>query len=247
MPTFAELGIPFPLYEGPTNEARGYAERSTCLLCGGTNRHCIQLSIGGAVMLPCPACGVENGLAASDRKDGPCRSCRTVIPFPKSKDKDIFICYSCLRAGKGAITKDTELGMVSWDQAFQGITHGVPGLKTTEFEIVPIDTEEEWFGARMPGEHLFELLRTPSFVTWQGERWLFCCKRPMTYVGEWASFMESPHRPHDAKAFLNQIMEEDDPTRASVWESVSGGSGGVCVYLFRCVSCKRFRSSWDMD
>jgi len=137
--------------------------------------------------------------------------------------------------------------MVSWDQAFQGITHGVPGLKTTEFELVAIDPEEEWFGVRLPGEHFFELLRTPSFVTWQGGGWLFCCKRPMTYVGEWASLMKAPNRPRDGKVFLNQIMEEDEPTRASVWEAVSVGSGSVCVYVFQCKSCKRFRSSWDMD
>jgi len=247
VPTFADLGIPFPLYEGPTNEATGYADHTTCRLCGETDRHCFQLGIGCAVMLPCSSCGVENGLDASDRKDQVCRSCGAVIPFPPFKAKDIFICYSCLRAGKGAMTKDTEFGMVSWDQAFQGVTHGAPGLKTAEFELVPIDPEEEWFGVRLPSEHLFELLRTPSFVTWQGERWLFCCKRPMTYLGEWTSLMNSQNPPSDAEALFNQIMEEDEQTRAWVWETVSAGTGSACVYVFQCKSCGRFRSSWDID
>lgn len=247
MPTFVELGIPFPLFEGPTSEARGYAGHSTCLLCGETNRHCFELGIGGAVMLPCPSCSVENGLVAAYRKDAQCRSCGTLVPFPKSKDDGIFTCYSCLRAGKAAITKDTEFGMVSWQQAVAGITHGVPGLKTADFELVLVDAEEQWFGVRLPSQHLLELIRTPSFVTWQGERWLFCCKQPMTYLGEWASLMKSRNRPNDSSAFLNEIMEEDNQTKASVWEAVSAGSGSVCVYAFQCKSCRRFRSSWDMN
>ena len=65
----------------------------------------------------------------------------------------------------------------------RGVTHGVPGLSTDQFETVPIDPEEDWYGVRVPGEHLWELLRTPGFHSWQGERWLFCCRQPMTYLG----------------------------------------------------------------
>src|SRR5579885_3919248 len=94
----------------------------------------------------------------------PCRACGSAVPFPASleKVKDIRICYDCLRAGRGAITKSTEFGMVSWEQAFRGVTHGLPGLETTEFERVLIDPEDDWYGVRVPHEHLFELLRTPG-------------------------------------------------------------------------------------
>ncbi|WP_010586450.1 CbrC family protein [Schlesneria paludicola] len=198
-------------------------------------------------MLRCSACGVENGLDADDRVDVACRSCKAIISFPESTADDIFICYSCLRAGKGALTQDTEFGMVSWDEAFEGVTHGVPGLKTLEFELVPSNSTDEWYGVRIPSKYLFELLRTPSFVTWQGEQWLFCCKQPMTYVGEWASLMKSPNRPHDPKSFLDQVLDEDERTKSSVQAAVLAGSGSVCVYVFQCKSCNRFRSSWDMD
>jgi hypothetical protein len=57
----------------------------------------------------------------------------------------IVACYSCLRQGRAAITKDTELGMVSWEQAFEGVTHGIPGLAHPDFELVP--KENDWVGA----------------------------------------------------------------------------------------------------
>ena len=127
----------------------------------------------------------------------------------------IYVCYACLRAGKGAMTKDTEFGMVSWEQASQGITHGIPGLKTNDFELVLIDPDEEWYGVRMPEEHLFELLRTPAFHTWQGERWLFCCKQPMTYAGGWDHVSEAQFVPDDQKEFVEGIVHPDE--RDWVW------------------------------
>ncbi len=92
------------------------------------------------------------------------------------------------------MTKSTEFGMVSCDQAFQGVTHGVPGLRTDQFEVVLMDPEEDWYGVRVPSEHLWELLRTPGFHSWQDECWLFCCHRPMTYLGVGAaSWSRSDH------------------------------------------------------
>lgn len=249
MTTFVELGVPFLLFEAPTSEASDYVGLSSCRLCDARDRHCFVLDIGCAVIQPCSACGVENGLDAHDRQDTPCRSCGSTVPFPESlrAKKNIYICYTCLRAGKGAITKDTEFGMVSWEQAFQGITHGVPGLETTEFERVLIDPAEDWYGVRVPQEHLFELLRTPTYGTWQGERWLFCCQRPMTYLGEWATVVKSPQRPDDAGAFFEQIIDPHEESRAWLWEAICKGSGSVCLYVFRCKTCDRFRSTWDID
>lgn len=243
MEKFADLGVPFPLFEAPTSEASDYAGLASCRLCGERDRHCFELGIGCAIM-PCSTCGTENGLDAHDRKDRACRSCQTVIPFPPSLKsiKNLLVCHECLRAGKAAITKDTEFGMVSWDQALQGITNGVPGLKTDEFELVPIDPKEDWYGVRIPKEHLFELLRTPTFTTWQGERWLFCCKRPMTYLGGWDSVS-----PDDRRAFLQKAIDADEQTKEWIWDSVYNEQGRVCLYVFKCNSCGRHRATWDMD
>lgn len=249
MTTFAELGIPFPLFEAPASETSDYVGLSSCGLCGASSRHCFVLDIGCDVILPCSACGVENGLDANDRKHVPCRSCGSTVPFPASlkKMKNIHICYECLRSGKGSITKDTEFGMVSWEQAFHGVTHGCPGLETTDFERVLIDADEDWYGVRVPQQHLFELLRTPTFTTWQGERWLFCCKRPMTYIGGWSNVLKSSQRPDDARAFFDEIIDPDEESKDWLWDAIARGSGGVCLYVFRCKTCNRFRSTWDMD
>jgi hypothetical protein len=55
MATFADLGIPFLLFEAPTDEPSDYAGLATCRLCGGRNRHCFELGIGDALILPCPS------------------------------------------------------------------------------------------------------------------------------------------------------------------------------------------------
>jgi uncharacterized protein CbrC (UPF0167 family) len=248
MSTFAELGIPFPLFEAPVAEASNYAGLSTCALCDGRKRHCFRLGIGGALVVRCPACGTENGLDTYEPENGKCRRCGAGVPFPNiPTESEIHLCYACLRAGQGAITKDTEFGMVSWEQAVQGVTHGVPGLQSSDFELVLLDADEEWYGARVPREHLFELLRTPNFHTWQDERWLFCCRRPMTYAGEWASVMNSARRPADPRAFFESVLDPGEEYREWLWERISTPPGGACLYVFECKVCGRFRSAWDTD
>ncbi len=54
MATFADLGIPFPLFEAPTTEASDYAGVATCRLCGGKGCHCFEV---GHLILSCPTCG----------------------------------------------------------------------------------------------------------------------------------------------------------------------------------------------
>ena len=251
MMTFVEIGIPFSLFEAPTSETSDYSVGlSSCRLCGAKSRHSFVLDIGCAFIQPCSACGVVNGLDAHDRKDIPCRSCGSAVLFPETgrDKKNLHICYDCLRAGRGAITKDTEFGMVSWEQAFQGITHGVPGLDTTDFERVLIDSAENWYGVRVPQEHLFELLRTPTYGTWQGERWLFCCKRPMTYVGEWANVQKTLRDPEDSWGFFEKVFDPADESKGWVWERLSARQfDGICVYVFQCKTCGRFGSNYDMD
>src|SRR4051812_5280430 len=113
MDTFQRLGIPFPLFEAPVRDARDYVGFNTCSLCEQAGRHCFRLGIGCAVMVQCAMCGTENGLSAIRRSDATCRRCENVLRFPPVPG-DVLTCYDCLRAGKAAITQDTELGMISW-------------------------------------------------------------------------------------------------------------------------------------
>lgn len=238
--TFADLGIPFSLYEGPVDRASTYCGIDSCSLCGAQKCHCFRLDIGCAIILPCPTCGTENGLDTSERNSTSCRNCHSTVPFPRLKKGEIRACYSCLRAGKAAITKYTELGMISWEQAFEGVTHGVPGLNGTDFEMVP--QEDDWVGAKLPKEHMYELLRTPNYSTIQGERWQFCCQQPMVFVGEWDREMFSRNAPdRDGRRFFEEIVQDN---MEGLWEDDLHDETGV--YVFRCRVCHRMTAHWDI-
>lgn len=247
MTTFAALGIPFPLFEAPIESASEYVGVATCRICNGQARPCFRLGIGCAVFRSCPACGAENGLDSYDRAPAPCRRCGSQVPFPDLPSGEIYVCYECLRSGRAGMTKGTEFGMVSWEQAFAGITHGGPDLQSDQFELVPIDSEDGWYGVRLPSEQMWELLRTPGYVSWQGDRWLFCCRAPMTYVGEWDHVLACPSlRGTEPERFLQRVLDSGEEAGDHFLESVIRHSG-ACVYVFECKACGRLRANADCD
>jgi uncharacterized protein CbrC (UPF0167 family) len=238
--TFQELGIPFPLFEGPSDQANEYCGLGDCSVCGKKGEHCFRLGIGCAVIVDCQKCGAANGLDADDRESGSCRECSSTVSFPELGEDEIKVCHTCLRAGKAALTKDTELGMISWEQAFEGVTHGVPGLKRADFEMV--QREDDWVGAKLPKEVMFELLRTPTYSTIQGERWQFCCSKPMIFLGEWSREEFSCRAPNgDGRSWFEKIVQHPVP---DLWEDRLHDITGV--YVFRCPSCGRFTAHWDI-
>ena len=247
MTTFAELGIPFPLFEAPASEASSYLGISRCEFCEQRDQHCFRLYIGDYVVVRCPQCETENGLRADKADAVACRSCESSLAIPgRSDGEGVRICFSCLRDGRGAIGKDTEFGMVSWDFAVRGHTHGIPGLQTTEFETIVIDIDEDWVGVRMPEEQLFELLRTPAFHSWQGEIWLFCCKSPMTYLGDWHS-VSAPLEEEKSRNLFANLAAEIEEFGDWGWESVSDPNGPICLYVFQCKQCGKYRANYDTD
>ncbi|MFO0936869.1 MAG: CbrC family protein [Gemmataceae bacterium] len=238
--TFAQLGIPFRLFEGPSDQASEYCASGLCSQCSKNRQHCFRLGIGCAIMVSCPACGTENGLDADDREDCMCRRCKSDVPFPDLGEDEVKICYDCLRVGKAAITKDTELGMISWEQAFEGVTHGIPGLDRADFEMVPKD--DDWVGARLPEEVMFEMLRTPTYSTIQGEHWQFCCQQPMVFLGEWTreDFAQRA-LDGDGKRYFEEVVQDCIP---GLWEDELHDITGV--YVFRCQTCYRVTAHWDI-
>ena len=131
--------------------------------------------------------------------------------------------------------------MVSWEQSVSGVTHGLPGgLPRPDFEAVEL--EEGWVGARIPGTHLSELVRTPTYLTIQGDRWLFCCVAPMTYVGPWSRADFSVRaRGGDGESLFYSIVDGAGP---DLWLNRLHDETGV--YVFRCRSCGRHRAHWDI-
>lgn len=244
--TFDQLGIPFPLYQAPVEpeDDSDYAGAGTCCICGNRDAHCFHLGIGTALILPCPKCQTENGLSVRNKQDAQCRKCGGAIPFPDqvASKKAPKTCYACLRAGKAALSKDTEYGLVSWDQAFAGVTGGVPGLRQNQFEAVMLDAEDDWIGVRLPPTVMFELLRTPTYGTWQGASWLFCCQSPMTFLGQWDQADFDQHAADGDGARLYESVVTDLPPES--WGALECGH---CVYVFACRTCDKLRSHWDSD
>ena len=246
MSTFAELGLPFPLYRAPVSESPEYLASARCVACGEDGRHRFDLGIGAELVLACPACGVENALDADDRAAKPCSACSAPVPFPPvPSGVSVAVCHSCLRAGKASITHDTPFGMVSWEQAHDGWTHGVPGPIDGEGVAVrPSPDDEEWIQAHVGSEYLLDLVRTPGFSTWQGATWLFCCKRPSVYLGEWDQAAFARHDAADGglDAFMNLVDEAD----ADTWDAVGEGALGG-PYMFQCPQCDRLQGYYDFD
>ena len=238
MPRFAELGAPFPLFEAPVDDADAYLGSATCALCDKKAAVCFELGIGASEMRVCPTCRMVVGSDGEETVD--CHACRNEVPFPE-RDEPIVACYACLRQGRAAITKDTELGMVSWEQAVAGVTLGIPGLRHPDFELVPKEGSD-WIGVRLPQATMFELLRTPTYATIQGERWLFCCKAPMIFVGQWsAEEFSRESKGGDGRALFDAIVEKPVP---GLWEDELHDQTGI--YVFRCAACGRRRAHWDI-
>lgn len=244
--TFSELGIPFPLYEAPVSaeDDSDFVGDGICCLCVAKDTPCFRLGIGSALIVPCPSCHTQNALRVADEQKIDCRDCGDSIAFPESvaRRKEPKVCYSCLRAGKAALTKDTEFGMVSAHEAFAGVTNGVPGLKQDQFDSVILNADEEWIGVRLPREVMDELLRTPTYGTWQGECWLFCCRYPMTFVGEWGQDeFESRASDGDGQKLFSSVLPELPD------QALDAVGQGLAVYVFECKSCGNLRAHYDSD
>ena len=130
--------------------------------------------------------------------------------------------------------------MISWEQAFEGVTHGRPGLHSDEFEMVP--RGDDWTGVRLPHSVMYELLRTPTYSTIQGDCWLFCCRCPMVYVGEWSRDEFTRRAPDgDGRRYFSRVVRDTVP---GLWEEELHDVTGV--YVFRCPACGAYSAHWDM-
>ncbi len=102
---------------------------------------------------------------------------------------------------------------------------------------------DDWVGARLPRNVMFELLRTPTYITIQGEVWQFCCRQPMVFIGEWNRDEFGRRAPHgDGRRFFEQVVQNSVP---GLWDNQLHDITGV--YVFRCPSCCRITANWDID
>jgi len=159
------------------------------------------------------------------------------------------LCYSCFRNGLSNTVIDTELGMVTAELAESGMTHGLPlsdpakirDYKLTPHPVDPKFPDETWFHFHADPDLLKELLRTPKYHTWQGERWLFCCKHPMVFRGSLPSDVFAASGP-TIESQIRIFLESPDWSR-----TVGDSHDSHTYYAFTCGSCGRLRYHEDCD
>jgi len=217
---FEDLGLTIPLFMAPAGEAREYAGPGHCDLCLNEDAHCFALEGEAQVIAECAACEEEAALPVAARADAPCGACGASIPFPLPKTGRVRTCASCLMAGLVALPKQTERGRVGWAEALAG------------------QTSEGWVVEPMA---LLELMRTPGFDTWSApDAWLFCCERPMLYLGSRGSGGFSAGQLGSGRQrFLNTVAGAG----AEGWIALNEGRAVACV--FRCEQCGRERGVLD--
>jgi hypothetical protein len=177
-------------------------------------------------------------------KSGGCTKCEKYVEILFSEH-----CYECFCAGVVDAVMDTEFGMVTIEEANKGRTHGIPlnnpselsDYHLTAHSIDPNFPDEQWFHVHFDKEYLHELLRTPKYSTWQGESWLFCCRRPMVFRGSIpASLLD--YGSESLEQSIHKFLQN------TIWESATaGGEESHMIYAFTCEDCKNLRFHEDND
>lgn len=257
MTTFAELGIEFPLFAATVEEASGWAPTGRCEICS-EERAGFTIGIGDHVDQPCPHCAVMTPLPA-DGEPETCIGCGALVALGRVLE-DAHGCWRCLREGRWSTTIDTEAGMVTPVHAALGRTHGMPfrpdvlpqfgtddhGEPTLAGWPVGDSTDGGWRVAVIPSDVLLALVRSPGYITYQSEQWLFHCRQPMRYLGPWGKRDFETVAEGGAEALAMAVV---DDLHDEAWEDLHeiGGEGSVLIYMFECVACGTNRGHWDCD
>lgn len=154
-------------------------------------------------------------------------------------------CYTCFRTDRVRVTQNTELGLVTPEDALAGLTGGVPasldldprGTRSSPSDENDGDADDPFVRFHVDVQPLQELLRTPSYTTWQGESWLFCHAAPMIFLGDRAVVdldpedlpaMLAPEVIDDPEEFLDEVLQQKR-----------------FLYVFRCAHCNERRAHWE--
>ena len=111
MPSFAELGIDFPLFAADVSEAVGWQPTGACEICS-FERAGFEIGIGDYVSITCPSCASATPAPADGREEA-CVSCGRTVELVRDLS-GMHGCWDCLRGGRWSSTHDTEAGMVDF-------------------------------------------------------------------------------------------------------------------------------------
>jgi uncharacterized protein CbrC (UPF0167 family) len=106
--------------------------------------------------------------------------------------------------------------------------------------------EDGWQQAVIPTDVLLALVTTPSYSTWQGDRWLFHCEQAMVYISPWTKADFNNAAPDGNGESLARRVAHLDSTW---WPSVADelDEPAINTYMFRCSACDALHGHLDMD
>lgn len=253
---FQYHGISFPLFDAPVPLAPDYVGHRYCELCNINKDNCFSFGIGTRVSVTCAQCSEENPVSGEAAKSTPCKRCGSSLPI--SSHDSTTACFDCFRQGRATTVQDTELGMLTPDdvdilQASGSSSSRYKPLlnrliastkRMIRGSTVPDhEPANYWRSKGIAVEDLVELTRTPNYLTWQGERWLFCCQKPMRYLGELDEDLAKHHDTIRADGeFAKEILGPHEGEYFDV-----GMFGGPVIYVFECQNCGKKRAHYDID
>src|SRR5689334_13847974 len=85
--TFADLGIPFPLFEAPLTDTSEYLGLAQCCFCTREAVHCFAVNTTDKIVVSCRHCSEQMGLDARQGNKENCRSCGQEILFPDGLER----------------------------------------------------------------------------------------------------------------------------------------------------------------
>ncbi|MFK7775162.1 MAG: CbrC family protein [Saprospiraceae bacterium] len=161
-----------------------------------------------------------------------CKSCHEekslFVANPNLNPVPESICIDCLKTIDIEITHRTKFGFVDADLP--------KGLEDAKLKV--------------SRESFSEMLKTPPYLTLQGENWLCHCKDFMEYIGRWEApdFTNESNDANGKKLFLEMtnkdyqhLWEESelpDNEKEYTW-------GDVFYHTFECRHCKIKQGYWE--
>lgn len=229
---------------------------ATCLHCDAENALC------DGKPGQCRACGQHMPFPSAVPLDRRCRvtacyACLRAghVALPKDTPLGLVTFEDALGGLTGPAPEhalDQASAWLSDGNAIVGTVSPAPLLDPNGFERVFVSREPavvgtepmDWFRSRVPRDHLFELLHTPTYGTIQGENWQFHCGQPMVYIGTWTQYDFQQRVPDgEGRELFNEIVAD------SQWlpDVLCAGRGEVWgTYVFRCAVCGQLTAHWDV-
>ena len=102
------------------------------------------------------------------------------------------------------------------------------------------DVDDDFVPDKEKRDELF--YRTPGYLSWQGEYWLYCCNDYCAYLGSVGT------KELKEMGIAEEVFEEYNKRKEfNDIEEYLEKDGSICGYLFRCLHCRKHHLWVDVD